>query len=214
MALEKLTIAVETRNRVYGVPVPVLFNPNQLRFTQDARWVPAPTAQRTAQSSYTYSAPLTLAVDLFFDTYEQGVDVSLITRQIARLLRVQGDLGRPPRCRLQWGRYNFGGFPWVLRSLSQTYTLFLSDGTPVRATLGCSFTQWIDPEEETREVPGLAGLPAVVRTRVLRQGDTLSSIAAEEYDDPGLWRSIAAMNGIDNPRRMTPGMVLSIPPRS
>ena len=49
-------------------------------------------------------------------------------------------------------------------------------------------------------------------THVVKRGETLSSIAAEEYNDPTLWRSIAETNGINNPRRVAPGDVLAIPP--
>jgi len=39
----------------------------------------------------------------------------------------------------------------------------------------------------------------------------LSSIAAEEYLDPGLWRPIAEQNGLDDPFNLTPGMLLLVP---
>ena len=53
--------------------------------------------------------------------------------------------------------------------------------------------------------------PDLAKTRVVRRGDTLSAIAAQEYDDPAMWRPIARANGIVDPRRLTPGQVLSIP---
>ncbi|NEO96437.1 MAG: LysM peptidoglycan-binding domain-containing protein, partial [Moorea sp. SIO3G5] len=33
----------------------------------------------------------------------------------------------------------------------------------------------------------------------------------EEYNDPSVWREIAKANGINNPRHLTPGQVLTIP---
>ena len=51
----------------------------------------------------------------------------------------------------------------------------------------------------------------VTKTRQVRRGDTLQSIAAEEYNDPRLWRAIATANSIVNPRQLLPGTVLSIP---
>jgi nucleoid-associated protein YgaU len=52
------------------------------------------------------------------------------------------------------------------------------------------------------------------RTRVVRRGDTLSQIAAEEYNDPAEWRRIADANQdvLTSPSRLTPGMVLVLPP--
>ena len=52
----------------------------------------------------------------------------------------------------------------------------------------------------------------IAKTRTLRRGDSLASLAAEEYGDPGRWRPIAEANRIDNPLRVEPGAVLVIPP--
>ncbi|MFN9943602.1 MAG: LysM peptidoglycan-binding domain-containing protein, partial [bacterium] len=48
--------------------------------------------------------------------------------------------------------------------------------------------------------------------RIVRRGETLSSIANEEYGDPALWRIIANENNLINPRALTAGLVLTIPP--
>jgi nucleoid-associated protein YgaU len=51
----------------------------------------------------------------------------------------------------------------------------------------------------------------VAKRRIVRRGDTLSSIAIEQYNDVTQWRAIAIANDIDNPRALTPGQVLVIP---
>lgn len=212
MALAKLTIHVETRTGYFGRKFRVLFNPNQVAVSKSAKWNQAPTAQSdTAALQFTHGEPATLRLELFFDTYETGEDVQRYTRNVFHLTTVEkhGNLHRPPLCRLAWGRYNFDGFHWVVTDLAQTFSLFRSDGTPVRATLSCSFRQWRSDEVEQRLLNKQS--PDVARTRVVQRGETLSSIAAEEYDDSALWRPIAEANGIDNPRRLTPGTVLSVP---
>jgi nucleoid-associated protein YgaU len=45
----------------------------------------------------------------------------------------------------------------------------------------------------------------------VRRGDTLSSIAAAVYRDPGLWREIARANDIKDPRILPPGRLLLLP---
>jgi len=49
---------------------------------------------------------------------------------------------------------------------------------------------------------------------VLGDGDSLASIAYEQYGDPNLWRAIAIANGVDDPRRITTGTRLLVPPRA
>jgi len=207
MALEKLTIHVED-----GEQIGVLFNPNQITIRKNATWRLAATAQRDVpQSQFTYGEPATLSMDLFFDTYEEGTDVRAYTQRIFYLSTVQehGQLHRPPICRLEWGRYDFDDFQWVLQSLNQRFTLFLEDGRPVRATLECTFRQWRSDELEERLLDKQS--PDVAKTHTVRRGESLSSIAGEEYGDPTLWRPIARANRIDNPRILLPGQVLSIP---
>jgi nucleoid-associated protein YgaU len=47
---------------------------------------------------------------------------------------------------------------------------------------------------------------------VIKQGETLDFIAAEEYGEARHWRYIAATNNINDPLRLRPGTVLSLPP--
>ena len=54
--------------------------------------------------------------------------------------------------------------------------------------------------------------PDHAKLHAVRRGETLQSIAAQEYDDPNQWRRIADANGIDDPFRLDPGARLIIPP--
>jgi nucleoid-associated protein YgaU len=61
----------------------------------------------------------------------------------------------------------------------------------------------------------LASIPLLsadrTKRRVLKQGDTLQSLATQEYDDPRQWRAIAQANNIDNPLTISVGQGLIIP---
>jgi nucleoid-associated protein YgaU len=212
MALAKLKVLMETSPGTFGKEVEVLYNPNKVTLTKAAKWSLVPTAERDAPTSqFTYGEPATLALELFFDTYESGKDVQTHTREILHLTTVEkhGELHRPPLCKLAWGLYSFDGYQWVVTNLVQAFTLFRSDGTPARATLTCSFRQWRSDEVEQKLLNKQS--PDVAKTRIVQRGETLSSIAAAEYNDPALWRPIAEANGIDNPRLLEPGRPLSIP---
>jgi nucleoid-associated protein YgaU len=212
MALAKLKIQVEIGENEFNKGFEVLFNPNQISIQKATKWELTPTAERDAPTSqFTYGEPATLSMELFFDTYEGQSDVREHTDQLYHLTTVEqhGDLHRPPLCRLAWGNFNFNDFQWVLQSLNQRFTLFLDSGTPVRATLSCTFKQWRSDEVEARLLNKQS--PDVAKTRTVRRGDTLSSIAAVEYKDPTQWRRIAEENTIDNPRQVRAGQVLAIP---
>jgi nucleoid-associated protein YgaU len=114
---------------------------------------------------------------------------------------------RPPRCQLWWGSYCL--IEGVLTKMSEDFQYFLADGTPVRASLNCTFQEYV-PYEEAKSIYELHS-PDVHRTRTVRRGDTLSGIAQAEYNDASKWRAIARANGIHDPRAIRPGQVLTIP---
>ena len=198
-----------------GRPLKVItmgYNPGQISRSRSVNWHRSKAKQTGAP---TWSAPQqfkglepeTLTLELFFDTYETGKDVRKATNKIAALGEIDRELHEPPVCRLSWGTQS-EIFMGVVTSIDQRFTMFLSDGTPVRATLNLTFVEY-----QTR-ASARAGEPHsadVVKTRTVRRGDTLSSIAAQEYQDPARWRDIALANGIANPRVLLPGTVLTIP---
>ncbi|MCU0516528.1 MAG: LysM peptidoglycan-binding domain-containing protein [Oscillatoria sp. Prado101] len=203
MALEKLKIAVEENYPTFGRPVEVLFNPQQIQISRSGGTVKE--GQLVGGEE-----PATLSIELFFDTTLGKFgpeDVQRYTKTIYNLTGKKGKLNRPPLCRLMWGKGNVWFLQGFLKDVSKTLTHFLEDGTPVRARLNCTFEEWVPPEYKQKSQN-----PVDDPTRIVRRGETLSSIAAEEYSDPSLWRVIADANKIDNPRAITPGQILTVPP--
>jgi len=148
----------------------------------------------------------TLSMDLFFDTYEMGEDVRKYTNKIVDLLKVDPDIHAPPVLSFVWGNLNFA---CVLSRVSKKFTMFTSDGIPVRATLSVTFSEY-STGGESRERPLQSSDKTKIHT--VKQGDSLWAIAAEEYGDPALWRPIADENGIKNPRILEAGCEITIPP--
>jgi LysM repeat protein len=149
----------------------------------------------------------TLEMELFFDTYEQRRDVRVETQKIARLLDIDPELHAPPVLRIAWASLQFR---CVMTRASQKFLLFLEDGRPARAKLNVSFNEIIDPAREGREVKRQTANFSKVHTVV--QGETLSAIAGRFYGDPRQWRPIAIENGLDDPRSITTGQTLLVPP--
>ncbi|HEY9206924.1 MAG TPA: LysM peptidoglycan-binding domain-containing protein [Candidatus Methanoperedens sp.] len=156
----------------------------------------------------------TITMDLFFDTYEEGIDVRVYTDRITGweageekgLMDIDSDLHAPPVCAFRWGDFRF---QCIIERVSKRFTMFLPNGKPVRATLNVTLKEYTDAEEQIRRISAQSA--DITKRWTVIHGDSLWSIAAREYGDPKDWRLIAEENGIDNPRLLKPGQVLIIP---
>jgi Contractile injection system tube protein len=186
--------------------IEALFNPEKYSIEKSATWEEKggrKTLQFVGMSRKSFS------IDLFFDTYEQGTDVRLHTNEIVQLMEPTVEYrGKkvPPISVFSWGGFNFRG---IVEKVTQSFSLFLSSGIPVRAVLNVAFKQFSYAEEQARGSP--PGDPT--KARRVKEGETLNGIAAQEYGDPALWRVIADSNPdvITNPRVLEAGTLLVIP---
>lgn len=212
MKLEKLTITPRDSNLR---EIKVLFNPTSYSITKPVSY--------SEQAKTELNAPLlvfggggsrTLTLNLFFDVTEpvggrKISDVRELTNKFVALTRIERGKNRPPVCDITWGSnppvnsdFPFAG---VVTNLTQDFTLFESNGKPLRADVKVDFKEFLGWGESQRETD------PEFTTRVVRRGDTISSIAAETYGDPTLWRHIADANNLDDPLRLVVGQSLSIP---
>jgi nucleoid-associated protein YgaU len=158
-----------------------------------------------------------LTLDLFFDTSDIGtgevaLDVRLRTKPIYELVKIQPRTHAPPRIRFIWG---IGlSFKAIAESVRQSFTLFSPLGTPLRATVSVTFREYKTLEEQLSEL-NLQSSDQTKR-RIVKRGETLNGLAAEEYGDPGAWRRIADFpanrRALEDVRRLEPGTELLIPP--
>ncbi|WP_127533978.1 CIS tube protein [Paenibacillus kobensis] len=209
MALEKAMIQpLDYDGNKKGDAVTVLFNPteysidksNQLQSTV-IPGLPAPVTQ------FIGGGGQTLSMELFFDTYEQEVDVRKYTGQVTGLMDMNPDLHAPPICMVIWGKMQFKA---VLERASQRFTMFLDTGIPVRATLSVTFREYRSMTEQQQQQQ--TNQADQTKQVTVKRGETLWSIAGRECGDPGRWRSIAKANGIADPRKLPAGKTLIIPP--
>lgn len=188
-------------------PFKVCFNPTQYMhdMVANAPRQQVPGLQSPVQQPVV-GRSATLSMELFFDTYEDQTDVRNYTDKVYELLGIAEDPHSAPICTFRWGRFEFRG---IVERVGGRFTLFLSDGTPVRATLSITFREYVEVSRQVRETVTASADHA--KTYTIRRGDTLSSIAAAEYADPSRWRPIALANRITDPRAITPGQVLLLP---
>lgn len=213
----KITPFLDRKGTSRGEPIKVLFNPNTYSITKTIRWNPTQSKEHNAPSlDFGGGGSRTLSLELFYDVTEpiDGIpvkDVREKTNKLVDLTRINRDLGKPPMApvvEVGWGNatgeYDFP-FTGVISSLTQSFTLFDAEGRPLRATLRVDFTEFLNWEKDEKETD------PEFTTRLVKRGDTLSAIAAEVYQDPGLWRVIAEANHLDDPRRLAVGLRLGIP---
>lgn len=176
----------------------------------------------------------TLTADLVFDTTADGTSVLTQTKPLVDLTQPDKlSKSPPPRkvVRFLWGNFTFYG---SINQLSQTLTFFSDDGKPLRADIHLVLSEVAmkDPSADTGSGSGLNGAganstptppfgagagvgagtaasPNMPSTAVSfsQAGDSVSAIAARAGATVS-WKTIAAANGIDNPRLLQPGTVL------
>jgi hypothetical protein len=193
-----------------GTVVAVLFNPAEYSLEIANNFQEsAPPGLSNPILQFVNGQASTLAMDLYFDTYTDGggADVSKLTNQFADMLAIDGSLHAPPQVEFKWGVVAFKA---VIEKLSQKFTMFLSDGTPVRATLNVSFKQHKTLAEQLAN-PRRNSADKTKR-REMSRASSIWLMADKEYGDPRYWRLIARANRVDDPRAIAPGTALVVPP--
>jgi nucleoid-associated protein YgaU len=187
--------------------IPVMFNPPdyQLQKTNQFAEIGIP-GLGSSLLQFVKGDAQTMTMELFFDTTDSQLDVREFTEQVVGLTALNAHTHAPPRLLFFWGSLVF---PCVLESVTQQFDYFHPDGTPLRARLTVTFKSHDLPEGLLTSTP----LESADRTkrREVKEGETLQSIAAQEYDDPRQWRPIAEANNIDNPLTLPVGRGLIIP---
>jgi hypothetical protein len=160
-----------------------------------------PTGKPPALSTYNLK-------DVLFDD-PRGVAVAKKVAQLFSWLEPLDKSNAPPTLTFTWG--SMFTFPCVITKVDATYCMFDPTGIPIRAKVTIALQEHPTKLDGTNPTSGSVG---ELRARVLVSGDTIQSIAHQEYGKPGLWRKLADLNGIDDPMRVAPGTVLHIPRRS
>jgi len=212
-----------------GPPLPVMFNPTEYSLTKGAQVAEiAIPGLDSPLLQFVRGQTETMSVDLFFDTTDGGMgddatSVTSVTDNFYRLVKIERETHAPPICLFTWGGDDFPGnrsyvelanqnrfgFKCIVESIRQRFTLFNTQGVPLRATLSVSLKEYKTLADQVAELDLHSGNRT--RSYVVQQRDTLSGIAATLYDDPSQWRAIANANAIDDPLGLTPGQILLVP---
>jgi hypothetical protein len=198
----------------------VQFNPetmkvtyaNQLQTPQGAGDQTGPAARQFVGAGTTK-----LNLQLWFDVsapVPEGMarenDVRKLTQKVAFFItpKEDGDKLVPPATRFIWGSFQFDG---IMEGLEESLEFFSPEGRPLRANVTLNLSQQRITKFAFRDARGPSSAPSL-GSRPLAQAPSGSSVqglasAAGRGDD---WQSIAAANGIENPRLLQPGQLIDL----
>lgn len=203
-------------NLTTGEMVYCMVNPHEFTVTKSNQYTSGQVKGRNVPKiEFTQGGAQRLKMQLFFDTYAEGVDVRTHTQGLWDMMMIsdskkkqRSNKSEPPDVEFRWGRFSFRA---VIVNLSQKFTLFSQSGTPLRTVVDVTFQQVEDPENYPQQNP-TSGAGPPLKTHIVQAGDRLDWIAHQVYGDATHWRLIADANGLSHPLRLKPGRQLVIPP--
>jgi nucleoid-associated protein YgaU len=190
------------------------FNPKEVTIAKTAKWErkPAKGSKTAGPPEFSGADACKLTLEMFFDatSTQDGAVVLAVEKLFACCVPTEQSQGQkkpsPPLVVLHWGKV--ASFASFVTSVSAKYTLFSSDGMPIRAV--CSVAMEEMPGEPFKQNPTSGGYD-VRRVHRTVAGDSLASIAFAEYGDPTRWRQLASYNSVDDPMRLPVGTNLMLP---
>lgn len=174
-----------------------------------------------------------LSVELFFDTTENGMgkDATSVTEhtdRIYKLAKIENESHAPaivtfswakafPGSSLSYGEQGGGAsgnqtrntFVGVVESVRQQFTLFSSEGVPLRATVNLVLREYRPLDEQLKQLR--LNSPDRTHSHPVGDRETLSAIAGRYYGNSRRWRFIARENDITDPRRLNAGRIITVP---
>lgn len=190
------------------------FNPKELSIQKSAKWErkSSRNSKKASPPEFKGADPCKLTLEMFFDASD--TELGSVVQPVEELFSlcvptddsVANNKATPPLVQLNWGA--IVSFPAFITSVQAKYTLFAQDGTPIRAT--CSVSMEEMPGDPPGQNPTSGALSAHAVHTVI-SGDSLASIAYQEYGDPSMWRPLAWANNIDDPMRLRIGATLIVP---
>jgi len=196
----------------------VLFNPTEYSIDRESTFAEvAVPGLESPVIQYVRGNGDKMTFELFFDVTDNMEDGRLVTAQSARdlfvrpleqLLLQNDKLHAPPPVQVLWGSSVIMQSAVAL-SLSAKYTLFDTEGLPVRATANLTLREHRSASAQLADMALTS--PDKSNLVIIRQGDTLPLVAFREYGDATLWRPIAEANNLSNPLALTPGASIIVP---
>jgi hypothetical protein len=206
-----------------GETITVLFNPTEYTITKTNTW----NFKEVGGSSlpppeFGGGSPRQISLSLLLDNsvLEDSQSVLSITQKLFKMMEVGdgqpagGTRAAPPYVTFRWGAVDT--FKAVCTSLTCAYGLFEPNGDPIRAEVKLDLKQAEAASTASANSANLGTNPTTrsigdAGVHLVKDGDSLPSIAYRAYGDATRWRTIAEANDIDDPLRLRRGTPLTVP---
>lgn len=121
--------------------------------------------------------------------------------------RYDGTYHRPNYLLIFWAKTALKA---VLTTMDVSYTLFDTDGTPLRAKITASFSGTVDDELRSKKENDSS--PDLTHLRTVLEGDTLPLMTKRIYGNSKYYLQVARVNNLNDFRNLVPGTELFFPP--
>lgn len=194
-----------------GPPYLVQFNPESFTIQSSIKHYPEQAAGSNAKEQ---QQNVETAREFTFEFLIDGTGASGEKREVQAEIKLfqstveyKGELHRNSFLLLVWGTFIV---TTVLKKLEIKYTMFRSNGTPLRAVLNTTFVEHTVKELEF--LKKALQSPDLSTSRMIDSGDKLPLMCHKIYDDSRHYLEVARANRITNFRNIPTGITLDFPP--
>jgi hypothetical protein len=120
-----------------SLDVTAQYNPKELSVDKSVPWQKHKDSKADQPNlEFTGADGRSLGLELTFDGFEDGTNVhtTYVDKLVKMGMTMPSGEKRPPKVKVTWNSSALPDFIGVIESVSTKYTMFLADGTPVRAT--------------------------------------------------------------------------------
>ncbi|MGM0496627.1 MAG: CIS tube protein [Bacteroidota bacterium] len=126
-----------------------------------------------------------------------------------------GGVHEVPYVKIKWGdisffKYNNQVFYGRIKNFDVNYTLFSSEGVPLRAKINATFIGTVDPGTEAAMKDKQS--PDLTHVVTVKAGDNLPMLCEEIYGRRQMFHEVAKVNNLISFRDIKPGTELVFPP--
>ncbi|MEM7369916.1 MAG: hypothetical protein AAF587_15025 [Bacteroidota bacterium] len=194
-----------------GAPYVVQFNPESYSLSDRFNYDSSQAMGRTGSSNrFNNIAPKEFSFEFMVDgtgATGERINVQDNIDQFKNTIGFNGSIHRPNILFVVWGTFKA---ICVATSANYNFTLFKSDGTPLRAKVSVRLREYTPAVVELLQ--NQLQSPDLSEIRTIKEGDKLPLMCFHVYGNSRRYLEVARANGLTSCRRLQAGEELDFPP--